>query len=332
MEMEKMILLLCLFIMISGSGVSAITIDGSASDWNATYLHADPVDRPSNMVEVINWGACVDNGNLYGFNEIAPLGTNSHTIEWVAGSTTDVRRLYSALWIDMDRSDATLLGGNTHQAPADGGPWPGLGNAGIDVNFEWGMRSDFQSTRKYYFWGTGDNVDNAGPEWETFGAPSHDTTAPITHEFTDYATEWVCSVSAIKSAVANFPDGVVPKKVWKLAQGSQGYDGVGGSYLNYGYDLTATVYLPVETIWGDTNEDLTTDIVDLSTLATNYGATGQTGDTWAMGDFNADGEIGIEDLSILASYYGQTYGGAEVPEPVSLILLGLGSLCIARRK
>jgi len=60
---------------------------------------------------------------------------------------------------------------------------------------------------------------------------------------------------------------------------------------------------------GDANRDGRVNLQDLSALATNYGQTNLTGDTWAKGDFNDDQAVNLQDLSILASNYG-TGGGS----------------------
>ncbi len=87
----------------------------------------------------------------------------------------------------------------------------------------------------------------------------------------------------------------------------------------------------LQPIPGDANSDRKVNVVDLGILATNYGTIGTA--TWAMGDFNNDTIVNVVDLGILATNYG--YGmdsGSEVPEPMSLGLLGFGGLTLLRRK
>src|SRR5439155_12707330 len=97
------------------------------------------------------------------------------------------------------------------------------------------------------------------------------------------------------------------------------------------------------TLKGDTNLDGAVGVGDLGALATAYGITG--GQTWANGDSTQDGNVDVADLGALATNYGTqlsvppigggiaaaaqpaaliaSAGGAAVPEPASLTLLGL---------
>ncbi|MEQ9461489.1 MAG: hypothetical protein RIG82_11125 [Phycisphaeraceae bacterium] len=77
---------------------------------------------------------------------------------------------------------------------------------------------------------------------------------------------------------------------------------------------------------GDANLDLAVDLVDLSTLASNFGATLIS--DYSKGDFNLDGEVNLIDLSTLASNFGFT---AAVPEPAVGGLLLLAGLLGRRR-
>ncbi|QDU70753.1 hypothetical protein [Mucisphaera calidilacus] len=75
---------------------------------------------------------------------------------------------------------------------------------------------------------------------------------------------------------------------------------------------------------GDTNTDLSVDLLDLSNLAANFGEQG----TWTQGDVNADGTVDLLDLSLLASNFG--FDGTPVPEPAAaMTLLALG---VTRRR
>jgi len=99
------------------------------------------------------------------------------------------------------------------------------------------------------------------------------------------------------------------------------------------------------TLLGDTNLDGSVDVTDLGNLASSYGATSSA--LWVQGDTNYDGAVDVTDLGNLASNYGGhlatgpsaggaevmvagtlatvATGGAAVPEPTALGLLGIGA-------
>ena len=54
---------------------------------------------------------------------------------------------------------------------------------------------------------------------------------------------------------------------------------------------------------------------------------------WSQGDFNGDGKVDINDLTIVLTNYGTTSGAGikAVPEPASLILLGIGAIGLLSR-
>ena len=85
-------------------------------------------------------------------------------------------------------------------------------------------------------------------------------------------------------------------------------------------------YLLTPAIPGDANLDGKVDINDLTMVLTNYNQTPAM--TWTLGDFNGDGKVDINDLTIVLTHYNQSLGSsaggmAAVPEPSSLVLLGV---------
>ncbi|WP_428389338.1 beta strand repeat-containing protein [Mucisphaera sp.] len=99
--------------------------------------------------------------------------------------------------------------------------------------------------------------------------------------------------------------------------------GVSGPGLPSGAGLavtyTSTSILVTAALLGDANLDGTVDLIDLSALASNFGATAG----WAGGSFNGDNTVDLIDLSLLASNFGNTN---TIPEPTAaLILLALAA-------
>ncbi|MEQ9461424.1 MAG: alpha-amylase family glycosyl hydrolase [Phycisphaeraceae bacterium] len=86
-------------------------------------------------------------------------------------------------------------------------------------------------------------------------------------------------------------------------------------------DVTHLVEVIANTFLGDANLDGQVDLIDLSTLATNFGQIAPTDGNvlgWADADFNGDNTIDLIDLSILATNFGQTN---NIPEPTSALIL-----------
>jgi hypothetical protein len=80
------------------------------------------------------------------------------------------------------------------------------------------------------------------------------------------------------------------------------------------------------TAFGDFNLDGMVGILDLGLLGDGYNQS--LG--WANGDANGDGIVGILDLGHLGDNYG--YDGSAIPEPVTMSVLGIGSVVLLKRR
>ena len=82
---------------------------------------------------------------------------------------------------------------------------------------------------------------------------------------------------------------------------------------------------------GDANGDGRVDINDLTIVLSNFG---QTGMAWSQGCMDGDplGIVDINDLTIVLAHYNTTYGASSgikaVPEPSTLVVLGVGAACL----
>jgi len=84
---------------------------------------------------------------------------------------------------------------------------------------------------------------------------------------------------------------------------------------------------------GDANDSGFVDDDDLAVLLSNWEQDAGTITTWALGDFTGDTDVDDDDLAVLlGNWTGPPPGGAAVPEPATMALLGLGGLSVLRRR
>ena len=110
----------------------------------------------------------------------------------------------------------------------------------------------------------------------------------------------------------------------------QNSTGKAGLQFSMDYNDTAGAgTLSATAVGGDADLDGKVDGSDLAIMATNWLGAGN----WLLANFNGDAVINGSDLAIMATNW--NYGvsdGSPVPEPTTLILLGLGAVTLIRRR
>ncbi len=82
---------------------------------------------------------------------------------------------------------------------------------------------------------------------------------------------------------------------------------------------------------GDANNDSVVSADDYGSVQLHFGDTGAVN---IPGDANLDGVVSADDYGSVQLHFGTSYGagGAAVPEPATMLLLGAGSLLLLKRK
>ncbi|MBN1590712.1 MAG: PEP-CTERM sorting domain-containing protein [Pirellulales bacterium] len=128
--------------------------------------------------------------------------------------------------------------------------------------------------------------------------------------------------------------------LWVSSAPSDDFGGLQGvafntfnSDVSYMIDNVSLVDIEPQILWipGDANHDGNVDVDDAQRLAENWGYTSLNPSYetfWEMGDFDGDEMIGPADAAIMAANWGYGIGSesSTVPEPSTLIFLGIGVL------
>lgn len=349
-----------ILVLVFSTSTLAITIDGNNADW-AGLTFADPAGDHAGPADVLNWG--VEQG-WEGKTNYAYAYFDDPQMSSYMNVDND---LFAALIVDLDRYGYVDRWGNLGPSGRTGWDGPSfLGadcdNIGLELSYnlvtgsitpntpimgpdiwvEWGPNEE-----GWNYWGAQDDTWGQG---SVAGNPAVECAQSGT--FVEFKDE----VNSLKAEAATYPDAVTPKKVWKVAIRLAAHSpGSGWDGDKSGDDNNPNIasesgpgsppvpryqvykYLPVETIMGDVTEDGSVGVNDLAALGNNWGKTVYLGDDgWAMGDVDASGIVGVNDLATIANAWGKTYsppgGGAPVPEPTVLVLLGLGGLLLRRRR
>ena len=347
---------------VNGTALAAIsvTIDGSIAEWtDPNYLHTDAELDGAGQADVVNWGCYyqsttkTDPGYFYWFCEAgtAPGGL-------FEGYNEGDNDSYTGLWIDVDHYSGPVT--------LEWGPWRIRGNGltdyqsvvsspsgfmmsqgwapaewsspsdpnyihlGLDVEPELGINTAHWG-EGYNYWG---KYDIAGAQGAviTVDSPKYATSGPYL-EARVPIDDMIAEVLTYPDAVAdNFRNGEV-NGLWKVALRIEASTGGVGPW---GVDATYAIYVP---IIADGNDDGRVDLLDFQLIQSGYNKTFAFPGSWEKGDYNLDGKVDLLDFQFLQTTYlkniydlGPTGSAGAVPEPITLVLLGLGGLLLRRRR